>query len=94
MFVLLSIDSGDEVINEVIKSGARFFHYAYFRGKSGQQPERCRDIVEKHLIREAVRLKLPVLNDHFTTVKTHELIFEGSAPARGVYDTRNVIEDI
>lgn len=78
--------------HEIIKKGARFFHYAYFKGKRGQQPDKCLSIVQKHLIRDAVRMKLPILNEQLTTIRTHTLFLEGSKIARGVYDTEIVVE--
>jgi hypothetical protein len=89
VLVLLGIDNGDEVI----KNGTRFFHYAYFVGRGRQSSIKCRRIVQKYLIREAVRLKYPILNEHLTTVKTNTLLFEGSALARGIYDARSLVEE-
>src|ERR1700691_1088421 len=61
-----------------IGQGQRYFHYGYFIGKKGQREKKCIQIVQKHLVREAMAHNLPLLNMKLTVVKVHNLKFLGT----------------
>ncbi|MBW6400443.1 GIY-YIG nuclease family protein [Roseomonas sp. HJA6] len=68
-----------------IGHGARYFHQGYFVSGPGQVTNNCLAIVEKHLIRTALEEDCPLLNKHFTTVRTHEIEFSGPRIGHGVF---------
>ena len=45
--------------NMQIKQGDRYFHYGYIVTKQKQDAKKCIQIVQRHLIREAMAQELP-----------------------------------
>ena len=75
-----------------IRQGQRYFHYGYFIAKRGQRAKTCIQIVQKHLVREAMAQNLPLLNKKLTTVKVHNLKFVGDEPSRAIYAKKVEVE--
>jgi hypothetical protein len=78
---------------EKIKNGPRYFHAGYLRGNFTKENTKKRlAIVQRHIIREAISADYTILNDHLTTIKTHELSFTGSNASRGHMKTHYSVE--
>ncbi|SRR5579883_1773423 len=75
-----------------IRQGERYFHAGYFKGKPGQDPKKCLDIVQRQLIEQAVAEELPLLNHQLTRVATHTLTFTGSKNGRSIFPKRKQIK--
>jgi hypothetical protein len=83
---------GIEHAGVVIEQGMRFFHYGYFRSKSGQDAKKCIQIVQKYLIREALAQNVFLLNKKLTTFKVDTLTFLGSDKALAIYEATASVE--
>lgn len=88
----------DHVLREIddvpqeIKGGARYFHFGYYHTNAADETKKKRmRIVQKYLIRTALEENITLLNKQLTTITTDEIVFSGSATARGIYrKTANV----
>lgn len=58
-----------------IDRGPRSFHFAYLTAVSNNQTGLALKIVEKMMIEEAVRERIPLLNTQLTLRRTHEISF-------------------
>ena len=74
-----------------IGHGARYFHVGYLRATKGPSWGKL-DIVEKAMLRDALARDYPVLNLHFTKVKTHTIINVGSRASRSIFPTKETVE--
>jgi hypothetical protein len=81
MDALRGIENPDTV---KISQGSRYFHYGYLAGNAQNKKKRIR-IVQRYLIDEALSGKLLLLNKQGTVIRTHSLLFDGSAGGRGIY---------
>ena len=79
--VLRGMNSGDKEI----KQGDRYFHYGYVITKQAQIAKKCIQIVQRHLVRQAIAQGLPLLNVKLTKYKTDALVFGGKKSWRAIY---------
>lgn len=82
MDVLRSLKDGGD---KNIRQGARYFHYGYLATARGQNAKSCLAVVQRHMIETAMAAGYPILNKQLTAMPTHELMFDGSPLARGIY---------
>jgi hypothetical protein len=75
-----------------ISQGSRYFHYGYLVGNAQDKKKRLK-IVQRYLINEALSGELVLLNKQGTVIRTHSLLFEGSAGGRGIYPKSAYIEE-
>lgn len=82
----------DHVLRELdgvpqeIKGGARYFHFGYYNTNAADETKKKRmKIVQKYLIKKALEENITLLNKQLTAIATDELVFLGSATARGIY---------
>jgi hypothetical protein len=64
-----------------VKKGNKYFHFGVFKGRSGQQANKCLALVQRFMIEQAIIQKSPLLNKQLTDIKTHTVDFTG--PKRG-----------
>ncbi len=77
---------------KIIKAGDRFFHFGYFIAKGGQDGGKCRKIVQKFLVMEALSQDITLLNVQLTARKTHAITFSGTKKARAIYGKKAKVE--
>jgi hypothetical protein len=74
-----------------ISNGSRWFHYAYFKAKKGQNKKKCLQIAQKFLIQSAVANNIPLLNSNLTIMKTHDLTFDDLDRTCHVFKRDNLV---
>jgi hypothetical protein len=82
---LVDVLRGMNIGNKQIKQGDRYFHYGYIITKPSQDKKKCIQIAQRHLIREAMSQKLPLLNIQLTAFPTHTLEYVGTKKSRAVF---------
>jgi hypothetical protein len=73
-------------VNDVpVKQGNKYFHFGVFVGKPGQNAEKCRSLVQKYLIEQALAQGAPLVNKQLTAIKTHRIQFSGPEKGRAIF---------
>jgi hypothetical protein len=89
---LADVLRGMRVGDKKIKQGDRYFHYGYLIAKQKQNKKKCIQLVQKYLVREAVRKNTPLLNKKLVVFQTNSLTFNGNKKARGIYGKYVAVE--
>jgi hypothetical protein len=85
---------GRDLQNFDVQKGQKYFHYGYFCPEPRQRAEKCIDLVEREMIRQAIQAGFRLVNQHGTApISTRNIFFKGTQEGISIFPKHMEIEE-